>query len=656
VKAALSGVTGVSFARTAPRRLSRGFVPTFKRHPGAVLAAVYLFILIAVAALAPLIAPYDPAHIDLLHGYERPSGAHWLGTDQLGRDILSRLIYGGRVSLLVAIAVVSVSFAVALPIGLYAGFRSGIVDAVTMRVTDAGLSIPPIILAIALAAMMGPSLTTTIIALAIVSTPMKIRFVRGEALARRQETYVEASLVAGTPSWRILRDRLLPNVRPAVIVLMAFQLGTALLAEASLSYLGVGVQPPTPSWGNMLRQAYDAALFTHPYQLVVPGAAIATTILAFYTLADGLRDALGLARKSDDPVRRRHGMTIITAAPDPVPDDQARSLLSVQDMTVTFGKASPVTVVNDVSLEIGRGEIVGLVGESGSGKTVTALSILQLLPSPPARIGGGSIRLDGEQLLTLDRAGLSVVRGRRIGMIFQDPMTSLDPCMKVGKQVMEAYLLHNPKASWAEARARAIELFRRVRIPAPESRMESFPHEMSGGMRQRVMLALALACDPELLIADEPTTALDVTVQEEVLELIKELQQNTGMSVLIVTHDLAVVAETCDRVIVMYAGEVVETNATRELFSRPAHPYTAALLASIPQLDHREERLATIPGRVPLAGAFPTGCRFHPRCAFAVPACAQAAPMLRNGATAGSAARCHRMDEISDAIARGSVP
>ncbi len=304
-------------------------------------------------------------------------------------------------------------------------------------------------------------------------------------------------------------------------------------------------------------------------------------------------------------------------------------VLEARGLTTCFDTPEgTVHAVNGVDLRVRRGECVALVGESGCGKSVTALSLLRLLPSPPARITGGQVFFEGRDLIGLPERELRSVRGAGIAMVFQEPMTSLNPGLPVGHQVAEAIRAHR-RASRAEARAEAVELLRRVRIPAPEERAGDYPHQLSGGMRQRVMLAMALACGPKLLIADEPTTALDVTVQAQIVELLAEVRAESGLSLLLVTHDLGLVARIADSVAVMYAGRLVERAAAGELFGRAAHPYTLGLLRSLPTLGRRQERLPVIPGSVPDARSQARGCAFRPRCDRAAPDCAGEEPQMR---------------------------
>ena len=314
-------------------------------------------------------------------------------------------------------------------------------------------------------------------------------------------------------------------------------------------------------------------------------------------------------------------------------------LLTIEGLRTTFPtRSGEVAAVDGVDLSIARGRTLGIVGESGCGKSVLSLSIMRLVP-PPGVIAAGRIMFDGRNLADLLAAEMRAIRGGRIAMIFQEPMTSLNPAFTIGDQIIEAMRAHDRSATGPALRARAIAALERVRIPAAARRFDEYPHQMSGGMRQRVMIAMALSCEPDLLIADEPTTALDVTVQAQILDLLRTLQQQTGMAIILITHDLGVVAEMADEVAVMYAGRVVERALGPEIFDDPQHPYTLGLLGSIPKIEEDREQLLAIEGSVPPPFDLPPGCRFHPRCVFAEPACAAADPELRE-ITAGHRAAC----------------
>jgi oligopeptide/dipeptide ABC transporter ATP-binding protein len=313
-------------------------------------------------------------------------------------------------------------------------------------------------------------------------------------------------------------------------------------------------------------------------------------------------------------------------------------LLAVDDLRVhLFTNRGVVRAVDGVGFTLSAGESLGIVGESGCGKTMTALSLMRLIPSPPARIVSGRIMFDGEDVVALDEPRLRALRGNAMAMIYQDPMTTLNPVFSVGEQIAEAVRLHRD-ASRAAARARAVEMLELVGIPDPGRCAQSYPHQLSGGMRQRAVIAMALACHPKLLIADEPTTALDVTIQAQILDLMRRLQQELGTAIILITHDLGVIADLVDTVVVMYAGKVVERAPVKQLFAAPRHPYTQGLLRSVPSLETREHRMRTIEGTVPSAYAMPPGCRFHPRCGIARDVCRTDEPPLVPDGVGGEAA------------------
>jgi oligopeptide/dipeptide ABC transporter ATP-binding protein len=321
------------------------------------------------------------------------------------------------------------------------------------------------------------------------------------------------------------------------------------------------------------------------------------------------------------------------------------AILEVRDLVTTFDTdAGRLTAVDGVSFTVRRGRTLGIVGESGCGKSVTALSIMRLLPQPMGRIAGGKILFDGRDLTTLAPDAMHEVRGGRIGMIFQEPMTALNPVHSIGRQLSEVFLLHRTKDK-AEAWRRSTAMLRKVGIPEPDVRMNEYPHQLSGGMRQRIVIAMALACEPSVVIADEPTTALDVTVQAQILELMQGLQRELGMAIILITHDLGVIAETCNDVVVMYAGRIAEAGPVQEIFSRPSHPYTRGLLDSIPTLDKpRKTRLNVIEGMVPGLKDLPAGCRFQNRCPYRIDLCATQPPLEE--VSSGHETACHRWREL----------
>jgi peptide/nickel transport system permease protein len=376
-----------------------------------------------------------------------------------------------------------------------------------------------------------------------------------------------------------------------------------------------------------------SALITNPHTSVVPGLMIFVIVMSINLLGDGIRDALDPRLRSGALTRPQPATTVKRQGP--VPDSPGAGALDLQRLETQFHVGRRVfRAVNEVSLTVGRGECVGLIGESGSGKSVTALSVMKLVSSPPGVITGGAVFRDGEDLIGAPYDTLRRLRGDRVAYIFQDPLSTLHPLTKVGDQLAEAIRVHHA-ADRRHLRARAIDLLKAVRIPNPESRIDAYPHQLSGGMRQRVGIAMALANEPDLIIADEPTTALDVTVQAQILALLDDLRRERGLSILFITHDFGVVAQLCDRVAVMYAGRIVEEGPTTEVLERPAHPYTRRLIACVPELGGGRRQLHAIPGLPPAVDALPEGCAFASRCDKARSDCSAAPiPLERHGARA----------------------
>ena len=630
-------------AATGPTT-SRGMLGRLWRRAATALPLAFLAGLVLLAVLAPLIAPFDPIKNNLSNVLASPGADHWLGTDELGRDVLSRLLHGARVSLLASSIAVGVAVVLGFPIGLLAGLRGGRLERWTMSITDGLMAMPGLIVIIAVVAVFGSSMLAAMVTLGVILSPSILRIVRAVSVDVRNELYVDAARTLGLSTTTIARRHVLPHVVPALIVQVSLTMGIALLSEAGLSYLGVGIQPPRPSWGGMLAKA-GTYVYQQPFLVLPPGLAITAVVLALNLLGDGIRDQLGAGIRRQ--TRARSSQPADPPAPVPMAAGaDAAPVADVSRLSVAFPDAAmeradraacqgAVDVVSDVSFRIGRGEIVGLVGESGCGKSITALSLLGLVPPPGT--ARGSIVIDGQQVVgTRDRT-LGRLRGNTVGLVFQDPMSSLDPAFTIGAQIAEAIQLHR-RVSRGEARRRAIGLLDQVGITDPHRRIDAYPHQFSGGMAQRVMIAAALAADPQLLIADEPTTALDVTVQAEILELLRTLQRERQLAVLLVTHDLGVVADLCQRAIVMYAGEVVEEGPVEALFAAPQHPYTRALLGSLPDPEAGHRRLGTIAGAVPQPGAHPPGCRFAPRCDVATAECSVRPIDLR--CTDAGAARC----------------
>jgi peptide/nickel transport system permease protein len=458
-------------------------------------------------------------------------------------------------------------------------------------------------------------------------------------LTVRSQEYVEAVRVLGGGSGRILLRTILPNIAGPLLVQISLAASSAVVLESGLSFLGLGMVPPAASWGLMIADA-RTTMAQAPLLLVWPCLALSLTILTLNAVCDRLRDAADPHRRAP---RRRRVLDVL--APGLLP--QSGPLLDVRGLTVAIDTpAGPIHPVRDVSLRMSSGEVLAIVGESGSGKSMLGLSIMGLLP-PPARPTQGAVWLEETELLRASESALRALRGNRMAMVFQDPLSSLNPVHRVGSQIAEALRAHR-RLSPRAAAARVVALLQHVGIPDPARRAQAFPYEMSGGMRQRAMIAMAVANDPRLLIADEPTTALDVTIQAQVLDLLATLKREQGMGLVFITHSLPVVAEIADTVVVMYAGEVVEQGAVSAVLTRPMHPYTAALLRSAPPEDGRLPD--GVLGVVPPLYALPPGCSFAPRCIHCRPACEAAHPLLA-AAGKGQMTRCIRWQEIGAGLA-----
>ena len=594
------------------------FLRLLFRNRLAGFGAVVLGIIVVLALLTPLLPLQPPNETNTANRFLRPlSEGHLLGTDHLGRDLFSRLLWGTRLSLAVGFAAALVAGLIGAAIGVMAGFFGGRTDNVTMRGIDMLMAFPYILLALAIVAVLGPGLFNALIAVAVINIPFFARNIRGVTVGIAHREFVDAARLSGMGNTRILLTEIVPNIVPVVVIAMSTTIGWMILETAGLSFLGLGSQPPQADLGSMLGEA-RAAMITAPHTSIVPGAMILLIVMSVNLLGDGIRDAL-------DP-RLRSGALSRPMAATRVerkqrPTAQGEGLLRIEALETQFHVGPRIyRAVNEVSLELNPGECLGLIGESGSGKSVTALTVMGLVASPPGVITGGAVRLDGQDLIGAPYEVLRSLRGRKVAYIFQDPLATLHPLYRVGDQLVEAIRAHRP-ISKAEGRAKAIELLSAVRIPNPEKRITDFPHEMSGGMRQRVGIAMALVNDPDVIIADEPTTALDVTVQAQILSVLDELRRSRGLAIVFITHDFGVVAQLCDRVAVMYAGRIVEEGPTTAVRTTPAHPYTARLMACVPELGGGKRRLSAIPGLPPVVDNLPDGCAFADRCDKATAAC-----------------------------------
>jgi peptide/nickel transport system permease protein len=640
---ASSDVTGGAGAPAdAPKFLRR-----LLRRPLALACIAYLLLVVGVAIVAPIVMPgatHESAG-DLLRLRQGPSLDHLLGTDSLGRDVLDRLLVGTRPVVVGMVYALLVQLGLSIPIGLAAGYFGGWFDGLVGRWVDISIAIPLLVMVLVVLSVFPNSLVAAMVAFGVVSAPASTRIIRAATLPVRDELYVSAARVSGLSRPYIVFRHVMPRIGGVVIVQATLAAASALLLTNGLAFLGV-LGATEASWGGMFKDGTET-LFLQPWLIWPPGLAIAITGLALMLLGDAVRDT-SVETWAAAPVRRRRVRRTRTTASalQPLALDRLQQLLAIEQLTVTLPTPTGrVPVLADVSLEVGEGEVVGLVGESGCGKTMTAMAILGLLPAG-GEIAAGRILYHGCDLSRLSERDLERVRGREIALISQEPMVSLNPTFRIGWQIAQA-VRHHQGVSRSVAREKTVELLRRVHLPEPELVARSYVHQLSGGMAQRVAIARALAGDPLLLIADEPTTALDVTVQGEILELLRELQHRQGMAILLVTHDWGVVADLCDRAVVMYAGEVVEQAPVGAIFQQPLHPYTEALLQSDPHRAPEARVLPTIRGSVPRPGAWPSGCHFHPRCGRATAECA-AAPIALEQPTADRATRCIHYEKLAD--------
>lgn len=619
----MTALVEVQATAAAPLVVPRRALRTLLRRPMGAIGVAMLLIALAVAILAPFLAPYDPyasVRVTILDIYQSPSPAHVLGTDDRGKDVFSALLYGTRVSLLVGFTAALIALVIGGVVGIVAGYRGGRIGAGLMRFTDFFLVIPDLALQIVIVAIAGQSLVNIIIVIGALGWTTTARLVRSQTLSVRERKFVLRAKAIGAGDLHILRRHVMPQVLPLMLANMVLVISLAILAESTLSFLGLG-DPTLISWGQMLNFAFARGAVSAGawWALIPPGMAIVWVVLGTTLLGTALEEVLNPRLKRhhlerDRTGRRRPDGALV--APHslllPPPAAADAPLLSVRDLVVEFDSPSgPLRAVDGVSFDLRRGETIGLVGESGSGKTTTVLAMLRLLP-PGGHVVGGQVLFEGEDLMSLDAREMRAVRWARLSIVFQGAMNALNPVRRVGDQVAEAMRTHDPVLGRRVATRQAEDLLERVGIARRRAR--DYPHTYSGGMRQRAMIALALACNPDVVVADEPTTALDVMVQAQILELLAALSSEMGMATILVTHDLGIVGQRCDRVLVMYGGLIAEEAEASRLYAQPQHPYTQLLLAAFPDVAHPERRLVGIPGTPPRLDDMPPGCPFAPRC------------------------------------------
>ncbi|MET0828960.1 MAG: dipeptide/oligopeptide/nickel ABC transporter permease/ATP-binding protein [Microbacterium sp.] len=572
----------------APRAKSRPAIVEVLKNPIGAVCLVYVALIAVVGVFAPLIAPMNPNTTDLAMTNAPPfTDGYLLGGDASGRDVFSRLIFGVRETLIGCVLVLSVSLILGVFAGLIAGYYRGNVERVIDFLSDAIMTLPGIAFLIALYAAVGPNMPLAMIVFGVIVAPTFFRLVRAVVVTVRGELYVDAAKVVGLSDLRIVGRHVLWAVRGPVVIHSAGILAAGIGIQAGLAFIGLG-DPSVPSWGVILQEAFQN-IYRNPAGVIWPALVISVSILSFVLLGNVLRDVLQAAGSAHAlrPARRRALVRHAKETPTTTAAVAEDVVLSIRGLRMGYpeGPDSVREVLHGIDLDLHRGEIHGLVGESGSGKSQIAFSILGILPAESVPLGG-SIITDGVDLLR-DDAGLRHVRGRRIGYIPQEPMSNLDPSFTVGDQLV--YGLRAAKTmSKKAAKDRVRALLERVGITDADRVMKLYPHQISGGMAQRVLICGAIAPDPDIIIADEPTTALDVTVQAEVLELLRELSLERGLAMVLVTHNLGVVADLCKTVSVMKDGEIVERGSVEKILGAPENSYTQELLASSRRVELME--------------------------------------------------------------------
>ncbi|MFI0406859.1 dipeptide/oligopeptide/nickel ABC transporter permease/ATP-binding protein [Actinomadura sp. 3N508] len=612
-----------------------------RRGPGrqVVLGATLLLLLYAGGLVATFLIPSASATTQsLTERLAPPGGDHLMGTDQYGRDLLARTLLAISVDFHAVLLAVTVAVLIGVPLGVLVGMGGRWSDRITMRVVDAFLSIPTLVIVMVAVASLGPGMVNTALGVGLSFSLIYARIARAETLNIKQEPFVMSARQSGVGRVRLISRHIMPTLARPLVVETAVILRAGFMLQATLSYFGLSVQPPHPSLGNLLREAQDAAVEA-PWQVLPAGLVLVMIILLLNLTSDGISDRLAVSatpRRLLDSARGRLGRL-------PRADAEARALV-IESVTI---KAGAGTLVRDVSIDLHGGEVVALVGESGSGKTMTAMSAAGLLPTG-VEIVSGRVQVNGHDVVGASPGLMRSLRATEVGVIFQNPISAMNPTWRVEKHLTYPSVVLRGLTR-EQARQQALDLLGEVGIADPEGCLTKYPHELSGGIAQRVMIAAALAGEPSVIIADEPTSALDSTVQIRVLDLLLGLRRTRHFSLLLITHSMGVVAHAADRVYVMYSGEIVESGAVSEVLGRPAHPYTQALLAAVPQNKRRERALQVLGGSVPRPIRELPGCRFAERCPHATTACTEGrVPFVERR---GHASRCLRADLENDAFA-----
>jgi len=592
------------------------------------LAIVAAFAVIAI--IGPSIWSGPATNLDPSIAYQDASAKHWFGTDTLGHDVFAQTMVATRLTMIMAPIATALAAVGGIALGTAIWVAGPRLRGLGQRLIDVLVSFPSVIVAIVLAAVLGTGSVSAVLAIGFASMPAFARLATNLAATVATRDFVGTARLLGVSPFRLLRRHILPNIAEPLLVLVSVVFAVAIKALAGLSLLGLGVQAPQFDWGRLLASGLPS-IYEHPWLAFGPSIAIVLAGVAAGFVGDGLAAAIN---PDEHRVRRPSAF---------IPRPRVRPVVGVKDALVRVEHLSVLLadgtrLVDDVSLSVTAGEIVGVVGESGSGKSLTAMSLARLLPD--------GLSVDPATTMTLGDLDLTAARpdavrlATEIGIVYQDPSSSLNPTLRVGGQLTEAIRVHT-KVSKRAARDSAIAQLERARVSEPAQRMKQRPYELSGGMRQRAMIASAMLTKPRLLIADEPTTALDVTVQADVLRLLQEANQRDGTAILLISHDIGVISAICHRVVVMYAGRIVEELPVERLRAgRAEHPYTKALIAATPTVAE-DKPLAPIPGRPPTPAERPVGCAFADRCTLAFDRCATELPLLLPSADAESVVACH---------------
>ena len=549
----------------------------------ALLGGIILFILLLLIITTPFLNLSDPNAINTSDRFSLPFTSNYLlGADHLGRDILSRVMWGTRLSLAVGFSAALIAAILGSFIGIIAGYFGGFFDNILMRSVDVLMAFPYVLLALAIVAVMGPGLFNSLIAVAIVNIPFFARNVRGISLAYAKSDFMIAAKISGRSTFSCIIFELLPNLIPTIIVAFSTTIGWMILETAGLSFLGLGSQPPQADLGSMLGEG-RASLIVHSHNSLIPGLMILFIVMGFNLFGDGIRDALD-PKLSQGKLGRSKALTDLKKN-YVFSERSSKSFLEVNNLTTKFIRNNyEIEAIKKVNLSLQKGECLAIVGESGSGKSVTALSITRLVASPPGIITEGFINYKGTDLLNINLQTMQDIRGKKISYIFQDPQSSLHPLQKVGSQISEIIINHKI-INKVKLNKEVLELLRNVKITDPERVVNLYPHQLSGGMRQRIGIAMAIANKPDIIIADEPTTALDVTVQAKILSIINDLKKEFNLSIIFISHDLNVVSKISDNIAVMFNGEIVEFGKTKKILNNPNNQYTKKLIKPSPRLS-----------------------------------------------------------------------